>query len=801
MAQFTVTTSFGNKTVTADSAAEAKSLVKGAQQVFASGGAATSAPAVDLINAPVAPPAPVISSEQARAQLEKDQAELSQISQNLPVLANIVTPPPAAPQAPPPPQEGEITTQAGVTLESGKFPDRSPGAHILGFVRIPTAKDPNKVFALGPGGKPVDNEQELVQLTGAKTVEEAFGFVQEVTADQARSVGVTGFEVDELQQFLGEIDQEVEDFKSLLDQRAAQLDDTTKAFVDNIKATLDIRRQQQKEITERRIGGLTVLGIRTGRQRYANEIQTQIIAEEERNGIAKLAELDVQEAQLILEAQTANDDAQFSVLTAKMQAIRDGRKEKRDLIMRMNELELEKQKFEAERLEKLVEDVNDISNREADAIIAAALSQGVTDIPSIFEAINFDESGNRIRNVELGYVVEQVAAVLELEDEADAGLSPSNFISILEKFNNPQDVISFIESKGTGTSKGQNRPQRNNNPLNIKLGGLTEKWVASGEAKIEGTPALDGGNFLVFDDAETGLEAGIDLLNSYLYRDRTIDGAMKLWSGNGYGYDKLAGVAAREGLPFPDRNKTIAQLSKAEMDDLVTTMMIQEGWFAGLDLSLKPGAGDTKLTELAFAQNKEFNDRQAVKDFVDTTRKYETMLSALEEAQTQELRGIDPNLVAVDQALVTLFNKITDPQSVVRESEYARTASDIAFKNSVIGKAQKILTGGAGLTNDEREALVRMAGNFMVVAASKYRDTRIEFAERAERNELNIDDVVGNDLSAFYLDTDFIEQNRNLGGQSVSDEEAERIFNELLNTGLFPETFEDEALGQSVILF
>jgi hypothetical protein len=106
-----------------------------------------------------------------------------------------------------------------------------------------------------------------------------------------------------------------------------------------------------------------------------------------------------------------------------------------------------------------------------------------------------------------------------------------------------------------------------------------------------------------------------------------------------------------------------------------------------------------------------------VKNFQDVDSKYQVMIKALEEAPRAG------TLVAVDQALISLFNKMTDPQSVVRESEYARTSRDMGLLNRIKGKAEKVISGGAGLTSDERQALVDMGTKFYNAYAGNYNDS------------------------------------------------------------------------------
>jgi len=118
---------------------------------------------------------------------------------------------------------------------------------------------------------------------------------------------------------------------------------------------------------------------------------------------------------------------------------------------------------------------------------------------------------------------------------------------------------------------------------------------------------------------------------------------------------------------------------------------------------------------------KEFNQMPEAKTYVDMRQKYEVMNAALTESKTTN------NFVAVDQALITLFNKMTDPESVVRESEYLRTAHDIATWRKVEGKVRKMLAGGAGLTQSDREALVFMGGKFLGASKIKHDQRLFEY--------------------------------------------------------------------------
>ena len=55
------------------------------------------------------------------------------------------------------------------------------------------------------------------------------------------------------------------------------------------------------------------------------------------------------------------------------------------------------------------------------------------------------------------------------------------------------------------------------------------------------------------------------------------------------------------------------------------------------------------------------------------------------------------------------FQKILDPTSVVRESEYARSSSGLSMFERVKGAAEKLGKGGAGVSVSELQAFARLA--------------------------------------------------------------------------------------------
>jgi hypothetical protein len=133
---------------------------------------------------------------------------------------------------------------------------------------------------------------------------------------------------------------------------------------------------------------------------------------------------------------------------------------------------------------------------------------------------------------------------------------------------------------------------------------------------------------------------------------------------------------------------------------------------------------------------KVFIDRPEVKEYVTI----QGQVAAMDALWKQ--RNPNSNL-ALDQGLISMFNKITDPNSVVRESEYERTPQNIATINRAEGTLRRIREGGAGITDTDRQVLVQAA---KVIANSKgklYDETRKRYGDFARRKELDPDMITG----------------------------------------------------------
>lgn len=110
---------------------------------------------------------------------------------------------------------------------------------------------------------------------------------------------------------------------------------------------------------------------------------------------------------------------------------------------------------------------------------------------------------------------------------------------------------------------------------------------------------------------------------------------------------------------------------------------------------------------------KEFVNQKPVKVYQETKR----FADVARQAVQLSAQG---NTNAGDQMLVNAMNKLIDPNSVVREGEYARTAQGQSVIGRVQGTIERWTKGGGGLTQPERQQLLQAVESMERAARQNY---------------------------------------------------------------------------------
>lgn len=130
-------------------------------------------------------------------------------------------------------------------------------------------------------------------------------------------------------------------------------------------------------------------------------------------------------------------------------------------------------------------------------------------------------------------------------------------------------------------------------------------------------------------------------------------------------------------------------------------------------------------------------ERSLRKDWNALTANWRTMrgqTSIMDAGITAAERG---DMAQGAQAVLVTFQKILDPTSVVRESEYARSAEGMSLMNQIEGYADRLRRGGVGVTLPELKKFQQLAREMVARAASSLPATRKQFEDAAVEYGLN----------------------------------------------------------------
>lgn len=198
-----------------------------------------------------------------------------------------------------------------------------------------------------------------------------------------------------------------------------------------------------------------------------------------------------------------------------------------------------------------------------------------------------------------------------------------------------------------------------------------------------------------------------------------------------------------------EKSKSALDQKKVEAETAKSTAEAEKAQRDKRFLSVADGADlyDTDTGELV-AQNAEdyapqrdsFTSYQQFQATQNLKKTAQTNTAAARELQRQNnimqstwqrySSGEAKDLNGTTQAIVATFNKILDPSSVVRETEYDRSASGQALRESIEGKINRLTQGGAGLTPASLKELVDLGAIY-----TKNAQLSIDAANRKAQEE------------------------------------------------------------------
>lgn len=332
--------------------------------------------------------------------------------------------------------------------------------------------------------------------------------------------------------------------------------------------------------------------------------------------------------------------------------------------------------------------------------------------------------------------------------------------------------LSLKNERGTGSFMGKTgvmRTDRHNNPTAFTTQIAEQAGLVEGVDYVVGDPFPDNPNLFTAKLLKDPIQTTIDVIDKIGFYTQ---GGQQRWTHTAIPQSQwlnLSDEAKREVIKDMYRNEGGSgelfgeQAISKQYDNFLSGIMPSSELDLNTraDLELKIGDHFDSITKDLRASNRSIGIIE---------EGYASALDALK-------RGASLN--APSQAMLVTFQKMLDPTSVVRESEYARSGEGQSLVNTIYGQYQKLAQGGAGVTINDLKEFYDMSLRLQSI----YRDELYDFAaltdKRANDYGLDINNILTPSvISILNQDGEIININdstelngliNELGGQEVNN--------------------------------
>ncbi len=246
------------------------------------------------------------------------------------------------------PTTADTTADVGSIVKQGMTSSQIASAFKDAFGRSITQAELQEAIKLRAGlvGTPAEEEMEM------PTVEEPAIDTTPTTTRVTEKPNPDGTITTETEQFTPEaerlqqqLQQHYDLAKAEMDYAVSQFDKiqmtgdlATKNLIESIQKAYQVRIDQMEQVNKAGLNAQKLLGMRSGRSRYAPELQSSILTNEERAGIRRLTQLEAEKLSLISEAQQAATDRDLKILNQRFTQLRTLRDEQTNTVKDMYSL-------------------------------------------------------------------------------------------------------------------------------------------------------------------------------------------------------------------------------------------------------------------------------------------------------------------------------------------------------------------------------------------------------------------------------------------------------------------------------
>jgi len=248
-----------------------------------------------------------------------------------------------------------VATQAGITGYTGTASQNNQLLSFLekgsGSTTVPTVQssDMSRQAALDAQNKLTNLQNRTANTTTTTTTKKPAVVLNENKSDlQTR-----------LDMINSSAASEIDSINSMFGNMSRTMNANSNSLISSIQNTFSRRIGQMQEVNNATQRGVETAGFVSGRARYAPELQTAIISNTEREGINRIMDLEVQEQQLIAEAQSASDGKEMQMLFQRMDSLGKVHSSKMSAIGDLNKEVIEMEKLNLQKAQEQRQQIKD----------------------------------------------------------------------------------------------------------------------------------------------------------------------------------------------------------------------------------------------------------------------------------------------------------------------------------------------------------------------------------------------------------------------------------------------------------
>ena len=170
---------------------------------------------------------------------------------------------------------------------------------------------------------------------------------------------------------------------------------------------------------------------------------------------------------------------------------------------------------------------------------------------------------------------------------------------------------------------------------------------------------------------------------------------------------------------------------------------------------------------------KEFETRTG--DFRKAKSQINVIRTSYQKALADDEAGKSIN--ASSQGVLVAFQKLLDPTSVVRESEYARSGDGLALQARIEGKVAKIKQGGAGVTADDLVEFAELTEQYLQGYEQSAVNDATSITRTANTYGLNTKNIFSDEVAELIEDKRAFEEAQDFDNMSIEDLSSSQVGN------------------------